>query len=105
MPTCRLRLGKRDSLRIEVNERYVHLLLTQPGRAQFTQEIYIPRKSWMKVLLWLVRATKKSPRRSSHYPPDAMRRYIAEEMRHVDELRRQRRERYGTRRRRRSRRG
>jgi len=89
-PRSRLRVGKRDTLEVEVHESYIHLTLHSPSRT--TQEIYIPRTVWYRLLKWVVPLSKLMDL-PDHYVPDATRAYLKREAQFAQELRRQKKQR------------
>jgi hypothetical protein len=75
--TCRVRLGERDTLTVTMHSGYIHLKLTSPGRQFFTSNIYIPRKTLIPLLRWILKSTRVVPANSGDtkfYVPDAERR-------------------------------
>lgn len=85
---CRIPLGEYgDELWVTLTPRYIHLHLTQPGKFQYTQDIYVPRRSLFKLIQWLIRRSSELPRKGSFYPPDREREYIQNEIETEEELR------------------
>lgn len=90
--SARLKLGKTDVLYITLHPRYLHLKLVQPGKAQYEQNIYIPRRKLTPLIRWLLGSLRRSELAGSWYPPDAEARYLEREREHHLELKRQKRE-------------
>jgi hypothetical protein len=90
-PTLRLRNGSVQTIEVQVAPGYIRIS-TQPHGAT----IYIPRRTWFKVLRWVITPSKHMTH--SWDVEAAMHHYLEQEQEFTDELRRQKRQRRGRRR-------
>ena len=89
----------KQRITLEISSGYVRIRAT--GAGQFTQEIYIPRRQWWKLLRWAIKPSKLMD--SDFDVEEAQREYLEAEREHIAELRRQKKERGQVKRRRKTR--